>query len=227
MKTDTLDLKSKLDILFEDEHLIIANKPVGMPVQPDKTGDDNLFEQVKTYTNREPHLLTRLDRVVSGATLFALDKEIAKELSFFMINKEIKKEYLAVTAAAPDERKGEFLHWISFNSEKNKSYTYPEKRTSAKRARLTYEIIGESDNYFLWKIDLITGRHHQIRAQLATQGFPVKGDVKYGARRKNADRSIHLHAWKMELEHPITKEQIKVVAPLPKDNLWKFFQEKI
>jgi 23S rRNA pseudouridine1911/1915/1917 synthase len=227
MKTETPDQNSKLKILYEDEYLIIANKPVGLPVQPDKTEDESLFDLVKKHSKKEPHLLTRLDRVVSGATLFALDKEVAKELSFFMINKEIKKEYLAVTATAPEEKKGEFLQWISFDSNRNKSYTYPEKRTSAKRARLTYEILAESDNYYLWNIDLITGRHHQIRAQLASYGHPVKGDVKYGARRKNADRSIHLHAWKMELEHPITNEKIHVVAPFPEDNLWKFFQERL
>lgn len=227
MENETPEQNNQLEILYEDEHLIIANKPVGMPVQPDKSEDESLLDLVKKRCKKEPHLLTRLDRVVSGATLFALDKEVAKELSFFMINKEIKKQYLAVTATAPEEKKGEFLHWISFDSKKNKSYTNIEKRPSTKRARLKYEIVAQSDNYYLWNIDLITGRHHQIRAQLASHGHPVKGDVKYGARRKNADRSIHLHAWKMELEHPITNEQIQVVASLPEDNLWAFFQDKL
>ena len=110
MKTETPDQNSKLKILYEDEYLIIANKPVGLPVQPDKTEDESLFDLVKKHSKKEPHLLTRLDRVVSGATLFALDKEVAKELSFFMINKEIKKEYLAVTATAPEEKKVSFFN---------------------------------------------------------------------------------------------------------------------
>jgi len=168
-------------------------------------------------------LIHRLDRPASGLILFAKNKKALAALNLQFQERTIEKTYLAVVKNRPETDAATLVHYLRKNAKTNRTHASQEEELHSKRAELNYELIGEIDNYFLLKIKLITGRHHQIRAQLAAIDCPVKGDVKYGFRRSNRDRSIHLHAWELSFKHPVSKEQTTLVAPLPKDNVWQAF----
>ncbi len=211
--------------LYDDLLLVIYNKAPGMPVQADKTGDPSLLELAEKYAKRTLHLVHRMDRPVSGAVLLAKTKAVMTNLTDQFKNRQIDKEYLAIVAALPPEPEGTLVHYIRKNEAKNISVAYPEEMPGAERAELRYKVLGSSDRYHLLHIQLLTGRHHQIRAQLAAIGSPIRGDVKYGFKRANKDRSIGLHAWKLAFEHPQSGEVMSVTAPVPEEVVWGTFAE--
>lgn len=219
------------DILFEDNHLLIVNKRSSQIVQGDKTGDEPLSETLKEYIrirDLKPGkvylgVVHRLDRSVSGALIFAKTSKALSRLNTMLKNGEICKTYWAIVKNPPEALQGHLVHFLRRNEQKNKSFAYDKPVDHSKKAELLYEVIGKSDTYFLLEIRLLTGRHHQIRAQLAKIGCPVKGDVKYGFDRPNPDRSIHLHSRKVDLVHPVKKEKLSILADPPDDPLWTFF----
>tara|TARA_Y100001001_G_scaffold1925_1_gene2025 strand:+ start:527 stop:1237 length:711 start_codon:yes stop_codon:yes gene_type:complete len=219
---------SNLQVLFEDNHLIVINKRVGDIVQGDKTGDDPLSEVVKQYL-KEKHnkpgnvylgVVHRLDRPTSGIVLFSKTSKALPRLNKMFAQGETKKVYWAVVKNAPPQESGTLTHWLVRNPKQNKSYAHEKEVSDSKKAVLDYNIIKKLDNYFLLEIDLKTGRHHQIRAQLATIGCTIKGDLKYGADRSNKDGGIHLHARSLEIMHPVQKEPMPFLAPPPEDPIW-------
>ncbi|WP_237688906.1 pseudouridine synthase family protein [Flagellimonas aurea] len=214
--------------MFEDNHLIVINKRVGDIVQGDKTGDDPLSEVVKQYL-KEKHnkpgnvylgVVHRLDRPTSGIVLFSKTSKALPRLNKMFAQGETKKVYWAVVKNAPPQESGTLTHWLVRNPKQNKSYAHEKEVSDSKKAVLDYNIIKKLDNYFLLEIDLKTGRHHQIRAQLATIGCTIKGDLKYGADRSNKDGGIHLHARSLEIMHPVQKEPMPFLAPPPEDPIW-------
>lgn len=225
---------SDLQVLHEDNHTIVVNKRPSDIVQGDKTGDTPLVDKVKAYIKDKYNkagnvfcgVVHRLDRPTSGALVFARTSKALSRLNEQFRNKETKKIYWAVTENAPAEKTGKLVQFLKKNEKQNKSYATDHEVSGSKRAVLEYTVLESSDNYHLLEVRLETGRHHQIRCQLAQMGCPIKGDVKYGARRSNKDLSIHLHARKLEFIHPTTKETISVVAPCPDDALWQFFETK-
>ena len=218
-------------ILYEDNHLIIVNKLPSEIIQGDKTGDTPLSETVKEYIKSKYQkpgnvftgVIHRIDRPVSGAVVFARTGKALTRMNELVKNRELKKIYWAIVQKRPLETKAELKHYLVRNRKKNKSFAYNKPVSESKEGILSYKLIGESDKYFLLKIDLKTGRHHQIRAQLAAIGCPIKGDLKYGSPRSNKDASISLHARSVEFTHPVKKEVVRVIAPPPKDALWDFF----
>lgn len=216
-----------LDILLKNNQLIAVNKPAGLPVQSDKTGDTALQKLAETYCKHPLHLVNRLDRPASGVVIFAKSPAAMTALTAQFSERKVEKTYLAVVKNQPPAERGTLRHFIQKDGAKNISKAFADERPDSELAELEYETIAQSDTYFLLKINLLTGRHHQIRAQLAAIGCPVKGDVKYGFRRSNADRSIHLHAWRLKFQHPVSDEMVDLVAPLPDENLWNFFKEKL
>ena len=224
-----------LEILYEDNHIMAVNKPVGMMVQSDKAGNKGLEEVVKEYLrvkyNKKgeafigvPH---RIDRPVSGIVLFAKRSKPLKILNEMFREKQIKKTYWAVVGNMPPNTSGHLVNWLKKNEQKNISTGYDHEVKGSSKCELDYQMLKSIDNYHLLEINPHTGRHHQIRVQLSKMGCPIKGDVKYGARRGNKDGSIHLHARKVEFPHPMTKEMISITAPTPiNDPVWKAFEEK-
>ncbi|MCW8897829.1 MAG: RluA family pseudouridine synthase [Flavobacteriales bacterium] len=218
-----------LDILFEDNHLIIVNKRSGEIVQGDKTGDEPMSEKVKRYIKQKynkpgdvfigtPH---RIDRPTSGIVVFAKTSKALMRLNKMFQDKEIQKTYWAIVKNPPKNKEGKLVHYLKKNEAKNKSFAQESMFQGAKMAELTYKVIFDFDNYFLLEILPKTGRHHQIRVQLSEMGCPIKGDLKYGFNRSNKDASISLHARKISFLHPVRKEQMEVVAPVPSDDpLW-------
>lgn len=212
-----------LDILYKDHQLIALNKAPGIAVQPDKTGDVTLQAQAEAYCRQPLHLAHRLDRPVSGVVVFAKTKTAMTALTEQFRSRTVEKTYLAVVQNLPSEPEGNLVHFLRKNETKNISIVSTESDTAAERAELHYRLLGSSERYHVLEIQLITGRHHQIRAQLAAIGCPVKGDVKYGFRRSNRDRSIHLHAWRLAFDHPVSGERIRLEAKLPEDPVWQAF----
>jgi 23S rRNA pseudouridine1911/1915/1917 synthase len=210
-----------LDILLHNDLFIILNKPPGIASQPDKTGDDSLLDLAEKRCHRTLHPVNRLDRPVSGIALFAKTKAVMTMLTEQFRDRSVEKVYLAVVQAEPPQESGTLVHYLQKNQVKNIVTAHVEEQPGSERAELQYRLIGKSDRYFLLEIQPVTGKHHQIRAQLSAIGCPVKGDVKYGARRGNTDRSIHLHAWKLAFEHPLSGERLSFVAPPPEDVVWK------
>ena len=221
-----------MQVIYEDNHLIIVSKTSGEIVQGDKTGDKPLSETVKQYIKEayaKPGdvflgVVHRLDRPVFGLVLFARTSKALARMNAMFANGEVHKTYWAIVKNAPAEPQGTLTHWLVRNEKQNKSYAYDKEVPHSKKAILDYRIIGKSDNYTLIEIDLKTGRHHQIRCQLAKIGCPIKGDLKYGAKRSNPDGSISLLSRTMSFIHPVSKQEISVVAPVPDDNLWQFIQ---
>jgi len=170
-------------------------------------------------------VIHRLDRPTSGVIIFAKTSKALERLNEMIRERRIRKIYWAVTADALNYSEGELKHYMVKNEQKNKSFAYPYPRPGTKEAILRYRLKGESDRYFLYEIELVTGRHHQIRAQFAAMGCPLKGDMKYGFHTSNNDASIHLHARQILFEHPVRKENISLFAPVPDDNLWRYFEE--
>lgn len=224
---------SKLDILFEDNHIIAVNKAASDIVQGDKTGDEALSDKVKAYIKKKYNkpgdvylgVVHRLDRPVSGVVLFARTSKALTRLNKMFQDKEIKKTYWAIVGELPEQDEGRLRHFILKNSEKNKSYAYPKERSGAKEAILNYKLVSGLKNVYLLQVDLETGRHHQIRCQLAKIGCPIRGDLKYGYPRSNKEGGISLHARKVQFMHPVKQEPIEIIAPTPVDvNLWKEFK---
>ncbi len=212
-------------IIYKNNQLIAFNKPATLTVQSDKTGDKALVDIAEIYCKSRLSLIHRLDRPASGIVLFAKTKNATQQINAQFQDRNIKKKYLAVVKNKPPEPSGNLVHFLRKNEKDNRTSAFKKEVAHSKKAELSYKIIGSIDNYHLLEIDLITGRHHQIRSQLSAIGCPIKGDVKYGFRRGNKDRSIHLHAWKLEFSHPVTKERIELVADLPDENVWKAFGE--
>jgi 23S rRNA pseudouridine1911/1915/1917 synthase len=223
-----------MKILYEDNHIIIVSKTVSEIVQGDKTGDETLIDKVKKYIKEKYNkpgevflgLTHRLDRPTSGIVIFARTSKALSRLNEMFRNGEIHKTYWAVTANRPENEEGTLENFIQKNEKLNKSFIAKKESNEAKKAVLKYKIIAASDRYFLWEINLLTGRHHQIRCQLSNIKCPVKGDLKYGYPRSNPDGGLSLHARKVEFIHPVSKKEISVTAPVPEgDKLWIFFQE--
>lgn len=221
-----------MDVVYEDNHLIIVNKSSSEIVQGDKTGDKPLAEMVKEYIKQKYHkpgnvflgVVHRLDRPVSGLVVFARTSKALARLNEMFRTKEVHKTYWAIVGNCPLTEEGELVHWLVRNEKQNKSYAYDKEKPEAKKAVLDYKLIGRSERYFLLEVDLKTGRHHQIRCQLAKMGCPIKGDLKYGSPRSNPDGSICLHARRVRFVHPVSKQEIDVTAPVPEGNLWHSFQ---
>jgi len=221
--------KDNLLVLHEDNHVIIVNKRVGDIVQGDKTGDIPLSEVVKQYIADKYHkkgnvflgVVHRLDRPTSGIIIFARTSKALERLNKMLRDREIKKTYWAIVKNKPEKGKDTLVHYLKKNPKNNKSTAFPNPTNDAKKAILHYNIIKTLDNYFLLEVDLETGRHHQIRVQLSAIKSPIKGDLKYGAKRSNLDGGISLHARKIEFVHPVSKEVISATADLPKDEIWK------
>ena len=222
-----------MKVIYEDNHIIIVSKESGEIVQGDKTGDEPLSETVKQYIKAKYHkpgdvflgVVHRLDRPVSGLVVFARTSKALSRMSMMFRDGEIHKTYWAITRNCPPKEEDTITTWLVRNEKQNKSYSYAHEVAGAKKAILKYKVIGKTDNYSLLEVNLLTGRHHQIRCQLATMGCPIKGDLKYGARRSNPDASISLLARHIEFVHPVSRQLISVTAPLPKDNLWQSFAD--
>lgn len=220
-----------MNVIYEDNHIILVNKASSEIVQGDKTGDTPLSETVKQYIKEKYHkpgnvflgVTHRLDRPVSGLVLFARTSKALSRLNEMFKTKEIKKTYWAIVKNQPPAPAGELVHWLVRNEKQNKSYAYDREVKDSKKAILDYKVIGRSERYYLLEINLQTGRHHQIRCQLAKIGCPIKGDLKYGAQRSNPDGSICLHARRIEFVHPVSKEKMSFEAPVPDSALWKSF----
>ncbi|MGD9993321.1 MAG: RluA family pseudouridine synthase [Salinivirgaceae bacterium] len=221
-------------VLYEDNHIIAINKSVSDIVQGDKTGDEPLSEKVKSYLKTKYQkpgnvfvgVTHRLDRPTSGVVLFArTSKALTRLNAMFQEKTQIQKTYWAIVKNRPEEDSGRLVHLLLRDTQKNKSTVAKKPVKEAKEAILEYEVVAQSDNFYLLQINLLTGRHHQIRAQLAAIGCPIKGDLKYGFPRSNPDGGISLHARSIEFLHPVSKENVKITAPVPDDSLWKFFED--
>ena len=220
-----------MEVVYEDNHIIIVNKQSGEIVQGDKTGDRPLSDIVKDYIKEKYQkpgavflgVVHRLDRPVSGLVVFARTSKALTRLNKMFAEGEVHKTYWALVKNAPQKTEDTLTHWLVRNEKQNKSYAYATEKPNAKKAILKYRLIGKSDNYSLLEVQLMTGRHHQIRCQLAAMGCPIKGDLKYGAPRSNHDGSISLQSHRVEFIHPVSKERITVEAPLPDDPLWQAF----
>ena len=223
-----------MQVVYEDNHIIIVSKKSGEIVQGDKTGDEPLSEIVKKYIKEKYHkpgnvflgVVHRLDRPVFGLVVFAKTSKALSRLNQMFRDSNVHKTYWAITKNVPKNPEGTLINWITRNEKQNKSYVYDKEVPHSKKAVLSYKLIGHTDNYSLLEIHLMTGRHHQIRCQLAHMGCPIKGDLKYGAPRSNPDGSISLLSRFVEFVHPVSKETIKATAPLPDDNLWQSIAPK-
>lgn len=220
-----------MTVVYEDNHIIVVNKTSSEIVQGDKAGDTPLSETVKSYLKEKYNkpgnvfigVTHRLDRPVSGLVVFAKTGKALARLNEMFRNGDVKKTYWAIVKECPKETEGELVHYLVRNEKQNKSYAYDKEVKNSKKAILHYKLIGHSQNYYLLEVDLKTGRHHQIRCQLAKMGCPIKGDLKYGAQRSNPDGSICLHARMVKFMHPVSKELIELTAPVPAGNLWNGF----
>ena len=220
-----------MEILYEDNHLIIVNKTGTEIVQADKTGDVPLSEIIKKYLKEKYTkpgnvflgVIHRLDRPVSGVVVFAKTSKALNRMNEMFRTRDLKKEYWAIVKNTPPEPEMTLTHYLIRNEKQNKSYAYDEQIGNAKKSVLSFNLIAQSDNYNLLKVDLETGRHHQIRCQLAKIGCPIKGDIKYGFPRTNKDEGISLHARSIEFIHPVSKLPVKIIAPVPDDVLWNEF----
>lgn len=224
----------KEQIVFEDNHLLVINKKVGQLVQGDKTGDEPLLDSIKNFIKERDNkpgnvflgLVHRIDRPTSGLVIYAKTSKALSRLTQMVKNREIKKTYWAVVAKEMIPQSQRLIHYLQKNEKNNKAIVFTKITDGAKEAVLTYKIIKTLDNYHLLEIDLETGRHHQIRAQLSKTGVPIKGDLKYGSPRSNPDGGINLHARKLELTHPVTKEPLIIIAPVPQnDVIWRVCEE--
>lgn len=228
---DKLQEKYNVDIIYEDNHLLIINKKPSQIVQGDKTGDKPLTDILKAYLKEKYNkpgnvylgLVHRLDRPTSGIVVFAKTDKAGSRLSKLFHDRDLSKTYWAVVQNPPPETQGHLSHYLKKNEQKNKSFVVSEDTSGSKKAELKYKFLGSSDRYHLIEIELLTGRHHQIRCQLAHIGCAIKGDVKYGFNRANKDLSIHLLARSLDFVHPVKKEAMKILANPPKDPVWDFF----
>lgn len=220
------------EVLYEDNHLLIVNKRSGDIVQGDKTGDKPLSELMKQYLKEKYNkpgnvflgVAHRLDRPATGIVIFARTDKALSRLNAMFRDRTIHKTYWAVVKNCPTELEGTLIHHLKKNEKLNKSFVCAANEQGALRSELRYKVIAHSNTYHLLEVELITGRHHQIRVQLSAIGCPIKGDLKYKSQRSNVDGSIHLHARKVEFVHPVSQEEICVVAPTPPDTVWNSLQ---
>ena len=219
----------KLDILFEDNHLIAINKRAGQLAQGDRTGDISLDQLVKEYIKEKYGkpgdvflgVIHRLDRPVSGVILYARTSKALIRMNQLFKDHKIQKNYWCIVKDRPQPEEGRLSHYLVKNEDQNKSYAYDKPKQNTKPAILDYRLISSSDRYYLLEVMLHTGRHHQIRCQFARIGSPIRGDLKYGYPRNNEDASISLHARSLEFVHPVRNVPIMILAPVPIDPLWK------
>ena len=222
-------------VVYEDNHVIVVHKESGEIVQGDKTGDKPLSETVKDYIRDKYHkpgnvflgVVHRLDRPVAGLVVFARTSKALSRLNDMFRNGEVHKTYWAITKNKPAEDEGTLVNWIVRNEKQNKSYVYDKEVPGAKRAELKYRVIAHTENYHLLEVHLLTGRHHQIRCQLAHMDCAIKGDLKYGAPRRNPDGSISLLSREVAFIHPVSKKEIKAESLIPDDGLWRDIAEEI
>lgn len=223
-----------MEVIYEDNHLIAVNKNCHELVQGDKTGDTSLADLLKTWLKEKyakpgnvfVGVTHRLDRPVTGVVVFAKTSKALARMNELFRTGEIKKTYWAIVRNRPPEVEQELTHWLVRNEKQNKSYVCtPSQKRDAQKAVLHYRLLAQSENYYLLEIDLQTGRHHQIRCQLAAIGCPIRGDLKYGAGRSNPDGGISLHARRVSFVHPVSKRPINIVAPVPDEPLWKALTE--
>lgn len=234
MENSFQDLPIHNQVLYEDNHIIVINKHSSQIVHGDKTGDTPLDEEVKAYLKAKYNkpgnvfcgLVHRLDRPVSGAVIFAKTGKALERLNAMIKEHSIAKTYWAIVKNAPPKPKDTLRNYLIRNEKQNKSYISKESANS-KYAELDYEQIAASENFNLLQVNLKTGRHHQIRVQLSSINCPIKGDLKYGYPRSNADASISLHARKLVFIHPVSKEKIEIIAPVPQDKLWQWFEQTV
>ena len=218
-------------VLFEDNHYIAVQKLCGDIVQDDKTGDESLLNMVKRFVKARDakpgnvflEVTHRIDRPVSGVVLFAKTSKGLSRMNNLFQEGKIGKKYWAVVKNRPPLDSDLLVHYLVRDSKKNKSYVYPREVHGSKEAKLKYRLVGKTKSYFLLEIELITGRHHQIRSQLSKIGCPIKGDLKYGYDRSNADGGINLHSRMFAFRHPITEDDVVILAPPPKDSIWDEF----
>lgn len=218
-----------MEVVYEDNHIIIVNKASGEIVQGDKTGDRPLADIVKEYIKEKYNkpgnvflgVVHRLDRPVGGLVVFAKTSKALSRLNDMFRNGDVHKTYWAIVKKRDIPSEGTLTGWLTRNERQNKSYAHDREVTGAKKAVLNYKVRSVSDNYMLLEVQLLTGRHHQIRCQLAHMGCPIKGDLKYGAPRSNPDGSISLQSHRVEFVHPVSKERICIEAPVPADRLWQ------
>lgn len=224
-----ISTKENLQILYEDNHLIVVNKRVGDIAQGDNSGDKPLPEVVKEYLKEKYNkpgevflgVVHRLDRPTSGLILFAKTSKALTRMNDLFSSRETQKTYWAVVKNKPEKEEDVLVHFIKRNQKNNTSKAHSKEVPESKKASLAYRLIAKLDNYYVLEIELHTGRHHQIRAQLQAIGSPIKGDLKYGFDRSNPDGGIHLHARKLVFTHPVSKELIQIIAPVPEDVIWK------
>ena len=222
-------------ILFEDNHLLIVNKIPGELVQPDTEKSVSLEDTLKEYIRRKSGktgniflgVIHRIDRPVGGAVIFAKSAKALSRMNLMLQEKKLKKIYWAIVTSKPTETEGTLINFLVRNTRNNTVKTYDKEVKGSLRAETKFSLLAESDRYFLLEIILITGRHHQIRAQLSHYGMPIKGDLKYGAARSHPDGSISLHAREVIFEHPVTHAELRIVAPVLNDKLWQFFENSI
>jgi len=231
-KNNTRDINISDSVLYEDNHLIVINKPAGALVQGDKTGDLPISDDVKAYIKNKYNkpgdvflgTVHRLDRPTSGLVLFARTSKALTRMNALFKSGDIQKTYWAITEKSPTTATGKLIDFLQKTERNNKSHVVSENTAGAKKAELDYALKGKGDRYSFIEINPMTGRHHQIRVQLSHIGCIIKGDLKYGAKRSNKDGSICLHARKLSFVHPVKKETVEIVAPVPNDNLWKAFE---
>ncbi len=225
-----------MEVLYEDNHIIAVNKSCSDIVQGDKTGDKPLSDKVKEFLKKKYNkqgnvflgVTHRLDRPVSGVVLFAKTSKALSRLNEMFRTQQLDKVYWAIVQKAPKKEADRLVHYLRKNQKQNKSYASLTEKPNTKKAILNYKLLKKADNYSLLEVKLETGRHHQIRCQLSSIGSVIKGDLKYGANRSNRNAEISLHARSIEFIHPVSKKEIKIVAPTPKDDtLWTFFEKNI
>ena len=222
-----------MKVIYEDNHLIIVNKSPGEIVQGDKTGDKPLSELLKEYVKTKYNkpgevflgVVHRLDRPVSGLVIFARTSKALARMNSLISSREVKKTYWAIVKGMPSEPQGHLIDYLWKNETQNKSYVVPETHKGALRAELEYKLLAKGKDYSLLEVNLMTGRHHQIRVQLAAIGLIIKGDLKYGSQRSNPDGSIHLHARKVEFLHPVKQTPMIIEAQPPGERMWTIFKE--
>lgn len=222
-----------MQVVYEDNHIIIVYKQSGEIVQGDKTGDkplsDTVKEWIKVRYNKPGNVFLgvvhRLDRPVAGLVMFGKTSKATSRLNAMFREGQVHKTYWAIVSGTPKADEATLDNWLVRNEKQNKSYAYDHEVPNSKHALLRYKVIARSDNYTLLAVDLLTGRHHQIRCQLAHAGMPIKGDLKYGARRSNPDGSISLLSHRMSFVHPVSKKTIDITSPVPNDNLWRAMEQ--
>jgi 23S rRNA pseudouridine1911/1915/1917 synthase len=224
-----------MEVLYEDNHLIAVNKQVSDIVQKDKTGDLAMEDSIKAYIKEKYQkpgdvflgVTHRIDRPVSGVVLFARTSKALERLNVMFQEKKVEKIYWAIVKEKPSQSEATLTHYIKRDQEKNKSFAFDKEVPASKKAITSYKLLGASDNFFLLEVKIETGRHHQIRCQLAKIGCPIRGDLKYGFARSNPDGGISLHAKSIRFKHPVKDEEVCIEAPLPNESLWNFFKALI